>query len=211
MSTREVTRRARLAIVWGTALVLLSSTALAKGGGNVLPPNAKPHGLSLTDMAELTALFNTGPRDRGTEPNTPFQILYYPSDGDLTFTVRPGTYFYVPIFWSDNSEPVLGEFPDVTDPEAVADYYFSPEQLGARALEISVDGKVTSLIEEGYPVGAFSPTSVGGTEYTTVGAFLAPLSRGTHEVTFRIYFDGAAFEPYEGVVLFEATYTVIVQ
>jgi hypothetical protein len=162
-------------------------------------------------MAEITAWFNSGPRDPGTEPNTPFQILYTPSDGNTTFTVQPGTMFYVPVVWKDNAAPVLGDFPDVTDLAAVANYCFSHEEFGAKVLEIEVDGTVTSLLEEGYPVGAATPTFTGGTAYTVVAAFLSPLPRGTHQVTIRGYFDGDALAPYGGVFAFEVAYTVIVE
>jgi hypothetical protein len=162
-------------------------------------------------MAEATALFNSGPRDPGTEPDTPFQILYVPSDGNTTFTVQPGTTIYVPVIWADNSSPVIGDFPDVTDRTAVANYYFSQEELGAEVLEIDVDGTATSLLEEDYPVGAATSTSTGGTAYTVVAAFLTPLPKGTHQVTIRAYFDGAALAPYGGIYAFEVTYTVNVK
>jgi Divergent InlB B-repeat domain len=79
------------------------------GGGNVLPPTAKPKGYSLTDIAKATAFFaTTAPNDRSkeTEPNVPFQILYTSSDPSNTFSVRPGTMLYVPIFFADDSEPI---------------------------------------------------------------------------------------------------------
>jgi hypothetical protein len=98
----------------------------------------------------------------------PFQILYTSTTNPSnTFHVQPGTMLYVPIVFSDNAPPILGDFPDVNDPEAVSDYYFNPEQLGAEFIEIVVDGKVTSL-GPAYAVGADPETSLpdGGDIYT---------------------------------------------
>ena len=85
---------------------------------------------------------------------------------------------YVPILFFDDSAPILGDFPDVNDPEAVADYYFNPEQLGAEFIEVVVDGQVTTIGPE-YVVGAETPgLPNGGNLYTTAGVFLTPLSKG---------------------------------
>src|SRR5437660_461158 len=113
---------------WALALLLIiwSVPALA-GGGDVLPPTARPYGFSLTDMARITAYFNTGPRIPGTEPDTPFQILFSPMSGpNPVFTVRPGTMFYLPVVYSDDAPPILGDLPNVTNQRAVANYYFNP-------------------------------------------------------------------------------------
>ena len=94
------------------------------GGGNVLPPTDKPKGYSLSDIAKATAFFSTsGPdnRSEATEPNVPFQVLYDSNVNDPhnTFFVGPSTTFYVPIFYSDDSPPITGNFPDVRDQKAV--------------------------------------------------------------------------------------------
>jgi len=200
-------RKCRIAIL-GAVLGIITSAVPALAGDKVLPPTAKPHGYSLTDMAYITAYFNTGSRG-GAPPQTPIKMLYYPADGNLTFTVRPGTMLYVPVLYSDDAPPVTGDLPDVTDKAAVANYYFNSHELGAQYIEIVVDGEATSLMEFGYPVGADTPLadSPGGHLYTTVAAFLTPLKPGTHSVTIRALFTGLAFEP--GVFEFEVTFTVI--
>jgi hypothetical protein len=147
----------------------------------------------------------------------PFQILFLgPGETSPTFEVDPGTMFYVPVLFVDNAEPILGDFPNVNDPEAISDYYFNPEQLGAEFIEVVVDGEVTSLGPE-YVVGTEAPgLGTGGDRYTTVAVFLTPLPPGTHTVTIRARFTGEAFEEFptffpEGVFEFELTYTVIVE
>src|SRR4030095_16397795 len=140
---------------------------------------------------------------------SPFQILYVPEDGNLTFDVRPGTMFYLPLVFSDSTDGAFWPFPDVTDPEAVSDYYFDPDQLGAETLDVVVDGRVTSLGAE-YGVGAVTPglPTVGNT-YTVVAAFLGPLTKGTHTVAIRVLLTGAFLLPYfPSGFAFDATYTV---
>jgi hypothetical protein len=183
--------------------------------GDVLPPTAQPQGYSLAKIAEATAHFNTsGPagRSEATEPLVPFQILYTSAANPLnTFDVPPGTMLYVPIVFADNSPPILGDFPDVNDPEAVSDYYFNPVQLGAEFIEIVVDGKVTEL-GSAYVVGADTPgLPSGGSLYTVAAVFLTPLSPGTHTVTIQARFTGAALAPIGGVFQFAESYTVIVE
>jgi hypothetical protein len=116
----------RVVIRWFAALVFLAAAQAGQpamaGGGNVLPPTAKSHGYSLTDLAALTGEFNVGPRD-GVPPTvgTPFVMLYVPSgDETAVFHVEPGTMLYVPVV-NSYGDPV-----DVTDKAALADLYFSP-------------------------------------------------------------------------------------
>ncbi len=118
---------------WIAASCLVAAAAPAfAGGGNVLPPTAQAKGYSLAEAAATTAYFNEGPRTPDTvPPGFPFQILYIPADGNLTFNVRTGTMFYVPLIYSDSTDSGSWPFPDVTDAEAVSDYYFDPLQLGA--------------------------------------------------------------------------------
>jgi len=201
-------RLASEAYAWIAAACVVAVAAPAfAGGGVVLPPTAQAKGYSLSEAAAATAYFNEGPRTRDTVPaGFPFQILYVPSDGDLTFDVRTGTMFYVPLVYSDNTDSASWPFPDVTDPEAVSDYYFDPDQLGAEVLEVVVDGHVTSLTRE-YAVGAVTPgLPSGGDTYTVVAAYLAPLSKGTHSVTIRVLLSGAFLGG--GEFAFETTYTV---
>jgi hypothetical protein len=183
------------------ALLVADDNGERASGGNVLPPRATPHGYSLTDLAAITAEFNSGSHE-GIPPTatTPFEMLYTRPDNDLVFHVQPGTMLYVPVVYS------TGDVVDVTDKASVANLYFSPEQYGAEYIDIVVDGKVTSVKRFGYPVGAAVPQV---DHYTTVAAFLTPLTPGTHEVTIRAKFDGALL----GGGIFEEslTYTVIVK
>src|SRR5580765_7368179 len=106
----------------------LTSTLAAqatRAGGNVLPPHATPHGWSLDDMAQAVADFSISGNDVSFYPDTPFQILYRRPGN--TFTVAPGTYFYLKFFFIDDSPPVVGDWP-TTDDEA-ADYIFGRDQL----------------------------------------------------------------------------------
>ena len=118
----------RLFIVFTTiALCGMGRWAKADGGGNVMPASARPLGYSLTAIAADTSHFNTGPRTADTLPDVPFQLLYVPFNSPLptqnTFTVSQGTHFYVPVFFADDSPPVIGDFPgDVSDRQADADY-----------------------------------------------------------------------------------------
>jgi len=203
-------------IFWivGITLVLLSSVttgaAAAPAGGAVLPPGATPFGNSLTDAAAATAYFNTGTRELNTLPEDfPLQILYViPLDGSTDFSVEEGTMFYVPVVYSDDTDAAYWPYPDVTDPAAVSDYYFSPEQLGAEFIKIVVDGKEFELGPK-YAVGAETPgLPTGGNNYTVVAAFLTPLSKGVHSVTIAARLSGAFIG---GVFEFEIPYTITVE
>src|SRR5947209_3972344 len=44
--------------------------------GSILPPDVRPDGISLSDMARESALFTTSGNDKTYYPDTPFQILY---------------------------------------------------------------------------------------------------------------------------------------
>jgi hypothetical protein len=190
-------------------------------GGNVLPPTARPKGYSLKDIAKATAFFATrGPdqpngRSKSNEPNVPFQILYDSNINEPhnTFSVEPGTMFYVPIFFVSDSPPIVGNFPSiVSDPQAVTKYLLDDRELGGEKIEVKVDGKTTSIIEDpAYFVGVETEPLAdgGGTHYITAAVFLTPLTKGTHTVTIAARFTGAAVAPppFE----FEISYTVIVR
>jgi serine/threonine-protein kinase len=198
----------------------------AQGDGQVLPATASQHGYSLTDMARATALFNTSGNNPADYPNTPFQILYVdPATESLTpggggaietgtnsFVVAPGTPFYVPLAFVDDSPPILGTFP--TDPSATANYFFAPDQLGTSNLVLTVDGRATS-IGAAYAAGPVQTPPLldgGGTHIITVGAFLTPLSPGTHTVTISGLFAGVLYQQATGLsfLQFQLTYTVTV-
>jgi hypothetical protein len=214
--TRYRTKPSYVVAILGISLgfVLYTVPAYA-GGGNVLPPTAQPKGHSLSDIAEATAIFNASgfnTRSKATEPPVPFQILYTSATNPSnTFFVQPGTMLYVPIVFADDSPPIFGDFPtDVTDQDAVADYFFDQEQLGAVFLEVVVDGKVTSVGPD-YVVGVETPPlpDGGGTHYIPSAVFLTPLTKGTHTVQIRGLLTGDAL----GDAMFEIdiTYTVVVR
>jgi hypothetical protein len=195
-------------------------------GGNVLPPTARPHDTSLADMARATALFNTSGNNLADYPQTPFQILYVdPSTvsvsvdsngvlqetGTNNFTVRPGTEFYVPLAFVDDSPPILGTFP--TNRADAVNYFFAHDQLGTANLTLAVDGESTS-IGSSYLAGPVQTPPLldgGGTHIITVGAFLTPMTPGTHTVEIAGDFAGALYVGFIGSPLhFHLTYTVTV-
>ena len=200
------------------------------GGGHVLPGPAKPRGYSLSDMAKVTAGFNTPNPITGMRtfpyPDTPFQILYVQQNNNLTFEVSPGTMFYVPILYSDDTQPAIGDFPNVHDRKAVLSYFYSQKEIGNTYVKIKVDGTETSLGPD-YVVGvgpvklgdAYDDPATGahvpaGTQYIVSAAFLTPLNKGTHTVEIKGSSDGAALFPFfppNGVWVFSIKFTVIVR
>jgi hypothetical protein len=90
------------------------------------------------------------------------------------------------------------------------DYYFDQHQIGAVILEVVVNGKTTTLGPD-YAVGAMTP----GRDYTTVAAFIAPLSKGAHTVIGRVWLTGDAilefFHLSEPGPVVELRYDVFVQ
>jgi hypothetical protein len=213
MASRKTSHRGvRIAIL---GLSIVSSAAPAFAGGNVLPPNAKPHGYSLSDMVRQSALFYSS-GNNVAYPDTPFQILYVKPE-PLVFPVRPGTMLYVPLFMSDDSPPVIGDFPDVRNQAAVADYYFSQAEVGITIAEIQVDDGEWTTLGRGYATGAATPPLLdgGGSHLSVLGAFINPLNRGMHTVTIRVLATGAAWRPYLAYIgipftgdTFEVTYCV---
>ena len=213
------TTRAMVPFTAATVTATFNSVSELVQSGEVLPPTATPKGYSLKDIAKATAFFATrGPdrpngRRKSNEPSVPFQILY---DSNInkphnTFLVGPDTIFYVPIFFVSDSPPIVGNFPsNVNDPEAVEKYLLDKQQLGGKKIEIRVDGKKTSIINDPtYFVGVKTPLADGGTHYITAAVFLSPLTKGTHTVTIAALFTGAAVAPPP--FQFEISYTVIVR
>jgi hypothetical protein len=200
---------------------LAPRVVLADGGGNVQPPKAKPHGYSLTDMASAIALFSTSGNNSQYYPDTPFQVLYEdPTTIVVThvgggivvtasnsFTVHSGTPFFVPIVYLDDSPPVWGTFP--ADASEARGYAFDHAQIGLTGLEIMVDGKGT-CIGPAYTAGpVVTPPLLDGdgTHFISIGAFLTPLSKGTHTVTFKATFAGDAFVAGSGLTFESAEFT----
>jgi len=183
----------------------------------------------LSDAAELTAAFNVGNRTVPYYPqNLPFQILYQGYDATApnntggtytTFNVKPGTRLYVPVFYNDDSLPIIGAFPPAGSRHALLHYMYSQEQFGLVYARIVVDGEVATLghshvVEVKFP----SALPDGGTQYQTMAAFLAPLKKGTHTVKITALATGEAFSAPDiiiyfpgGIFSFSTTYTVVVQ
>jgi hypothetical protein len=224
---RFVLTRARIAVtvavVVGVALVALPAAA-SGGGGTVLPPSARPHGQSLSDLARDVAQFTTSGNDPSYSPHTPLQVLYadpntvaFTADGcglDNTgsnaLTVVPGKTLYVPMVNIDDSPPVLGVFP--TTAAAAKTYMFDPSQVGTHDVSVTVDG-TTTPIGPAYLAGPVTTPPLldgGGTHINTIGAFLSPLTPGQHVVSFVGTISGALVESTYGVcfVHFDFTYTV---
>jgi hypothetical protein len=206
-------RSVRLVAALGVIVAVLGSTTSAlAGGGNVLLSSETPRGYSLARAAADTAVFNVGSRTAGTLSSLPaafqgdpFQLLYVPQgDAGASFSVKRGTMLYVPVAYSDDSDGL--PFPDVNDPPAVANYWFSPDFMGAQSVAITVDGRVKELGPD-YAVGTPTPgLPTGGHNYTVMAAFVSPMSKGTHTVTIAATFNGALFggETFG----FELSYTV---
>ena len=207
----------------------MASSALATSSP-VLPPDARPLGWSLERMTAALAVFTASGNDPANYPDTPFQILYVKDfadpepvsggglrfSGSSTFTVRPGTKFFVPMANADDSPPLPpGPYPE--SPAQAVRYFFDPDHYGASGWEITVDGQSTPIGAE-YLAGPVTtpPLPDGrGTHMITLGAFLHPLTRGTHTVTVSGGLFGSAIPNLtQNVFAFfvsEFTYTVIVE
>ena len=166
-----------------TGLLTCTASALA-AGGKVLPPDATPKGYSLWDMAEETAVYNTGePGTTEPVPDVPFLVLIDDA------TVKPGTMLYVPVFnWNDGSQLLVSPFPkDLRDQKEDADYLLDTADAYAdaeiTAFIVQVDGK-TTILSADYAVGVKTPPlpDGGGTHYIVSAAFITPLAPGDHTV-----------------------------
>jgi hypothetical protein len=191
-------------------LAMIALTVPSQAG--ILPGHANPRGTSIDDMTRALAEFQET-FDPSFIPDTRFQILFVQNlnTGTGTFTVRPGTFFFIPVFSFDDSPVIIGDFP--TNSSQVRDYIFSPAQVGAHDVEIEVDGQVTDLGPSYLSSLVYTPgLPLGGSHMILLGAFHTPLPKGTHTVKIRTTWDGAAFVAAVGTsVSFELVYTVIVQ
>ena len=102
--------------------------------------------------------------------------------------VRPGTSFFVPLAAYDDSPPVIGNF-FPTHKSQVEHYIFGPAGYGARDYKIIVDKDKTPIGPEflAGPVEQSRPPLLDGdgTHLIQLGAFLTPMSAGTHTVTIQ--------------------------
>jgi hypothetical protein len=174
-------------------------------------------------------VFNVGARTASTYPlNLPFQVLYSGYDPTAanntggtytTFNVKGGTRLYVPVFYNDDSLPIIGNLPPAGNRRATLHYMYSQDEFGLLYARISVDGKVATLGPH-YVVEVQFPGVLpdGGTNYQTVAAIVAPLKPGTHSVEISALATGKAFSapaiiPYfpGGIFSFSTTYTVVVR
>jgi len=206
VTTTTVLLVAALGINLGTA----PPAGAAERDGKVLPPAAKPHGWTLDDMDDAVAIFSISGNDPAFYPDTPFQIIYRRPGN--TYSVEPGTFFYIKFFFIDDSPPIAGDWPE--DEAGAGDYLFGRDQLGGHDFEIEVDGVITSLDDPGYIGGPVAtPGSPDGSEHLIqVGAFMSPLPKGTHAVTIRAVLDGVvALEAFGGPFAAEIHYTIVVE
>jgi hypothetical protein len=179
----------------------------------ILPGNASPRGTSIDEMTALLGPFQDSGLDPSFLPSTRFQILF-PTDLNTntgTFTVKPGTFFFIPIFSFNDSPPIIGDFP--TNSSQAVGYIFGAAQIGAHDAEIEVDGQITE-IGPSHLSGLINTPNLpfGGSHTILLGAFQTPLPKGTHTVKIRATWDGVALVALVGSsVSFEIVYTVIVK
>jgi hypothetical protein len=175
-------------VIDGEPQVFLTYTVTVSGDGNVLAPDAKPKGYSLSKMAVDTAVYNTGYMTGNPltppPPKVPFEILVADA------TVKPDTMLYMPVFVVDDSgDDVAPGFPtDITDQDADAEYFDSvtgADPWDVTAFFVVVDGK-TTMLDDDYVVGVkTAPLLDGtpaGTHYIVSAVFLTPLTLGNHTV-----------------------------
>jgi hypothetical protein len=103
-------------------------------------------------------------------------------DASNTFTVTADQSFFVPVDNADDSPTIVGEFP--TTPQGAKRYLFDHRQLDGRDFAVIIDGRRTSL-GPAYVAGPVETAPLldgGGTHMITIGAFIGPMSPGTHTV-----------------------------
>jgi hypothetical protein len=182
-------------------------------GGNIIPPTTKVQGYSLDDVAKAIASFTASGNNLAFLPQTPFQILYIQdfTNNTGTFTVPPGTILFVPLGASDNSPPVVGNYPN--NSQEAADYVFGSQQLGS-TFEIVVNGVKTIIDDPRYIGGPVSTPGLpnGGSKFLQVGVFLTPLSPGEHTISGRFSANGQAVIDILGQpFIFSFTYKITVK
>jgi len=209
MNTNFILRGCSIVILALLAIITFSIPARA----GLLPGSANPKGTSIDEMTAALGQFQDSGLDPSFLPNTRFQILF-PQDLENntgTFTVKHGTFFFIPVFSFNDSPPVIGDFP--TDSSQAAAYIFSAAEIGAHDAEIEVDGQITEL-GPSHLSGLVSTPNLpfGGSSTILLGAFLTPLPKGTHTIKIRATWDGVALvASFGSSVSFEVVYTVIVK
>jgi hypothetical protein len=178
--------------------VLTCTGSVLGGGGNVLSSSAHPKGYSLSEIAVDTAVYNTGSSsgnpDTPPPPDVPFEILV-PSSG--SYTVKPGTMLYLPVFFADDTDLLYPGFPaDITDHAADAAYLDSYvfANYNVTSFIVQVDGETTVLDDHfirGVTTAPLLDGTPGGTHYIVCAAFLTPLSPGEHTVSIGGIIDGS--------------------
>ena len=221
-STKRTARCALSVSALGLVAAFVIAAAAPAGAtpGAVLPAKAKPHGYSLTATAEAVAPFTRSGNDPAHYPDTPFQILSI-SDvdyqlvgtgilgtGTASFTMPLGTASYVPIFNVNDEPPVLGVFP--TTAAQAQPYFFDQAQYGARDFEVVVDGASTPIGAD-YLAGPVAVAGEAGRHIVTLGAFLQPMSVGTHEVRIRGGVFGDLVDDTYGISFVQEDFTYTVE
>lgn len=169
------------------SLTLLTGLA-APAHAAVLSASATPLGYSLANLAQATAVYNTGIQANNpatpAPPNIPFQVLVNNT------TVGLNTYLYLPIFVGDDSAPVDPAFPaSITNQATDAAYLDNVVKTGfnVSAFLVQVDGQ-TTVLDDSYITGVVTPTLLdgtpGGTHYIVSAAVIEPLGLGDHTVSF---------------------------
>jgi hypothetical protein len=154
-------------------------------------------------------------------PRTPFQVLYVDpatatfnetadnppgleTFGSNTFpnvpgtTVHPGTIFYLPVINADDSGAFPGPYP--SSHRDAAPYLFDQEFYGG-SFQVTIDGRTTTVGGE-YVAGPVTTVPLpdgGGTHMITLGAFVGPLTPGTHKVSITGGVSGTGFQAAYGL------------
>src|SRR4051812_31897226 len=96
----------------GLTLLAMTTFSIPSQAG-VLPGYANPKGTSIDEMTAALGQFHYSGLDPSFLPSTRFQILF-PQDlnnNTGTFTVKRGTFFFIPVFSFNDSPEVIGDFP----------------------------------------------------------------------------------------------------
>ena len=173
----------------------------------VLPARAEPHGYSLADLNRITAAFNVTDHS-GAPPalvdgsdDAKFQMLF--TTASNAFRVKRNKILYVPVLFSDDSPPVIGQFPNVKNREAVLRYIYGKPQVGLQYSIITIDGKQYPLDERYIAAAKVAPLpDGGGTGAIVSAAFVGPLAKGHHVVEISSSSTGDALAPWCAIVTF---------